>query len=154
MNNRTFPGERLQRRREELGLTTDDVYRKLRIPSAYVQALESGRLEQLPTRTYAVGFLTTYCKYLGFDAEAWIARLDEERAPSTGFRRFTAKHNLSIKRPPWLRETLTWASIIAVLGLGWLTFNVIVQPTAEVSAGQLPRDTTEMLVPELTPPNR
>ncbi|HZT87331.1 MAG TPA: RodZ domain-containing protein [Stellaceae bacterium] len=73
-------GETLQERREELHLTLDDVADGLRIKSAYLAALERGRLEELPGQTYAIGFVRAYADYLGLDSEEMLSRFKAETA--------------------------------------------------------------------------
>lgn len=135
MNQNQFPGEVLQSKRIELGLTVDDVYRKLRVPSTCVRAFESGKLDDLPAMTYAAGFLKTYCEFLGFDPEPWTDRLRSAELPEGGFRRAAARNPAA--QPPWLREIITWAGVCALLALGWLTYAVVVQPTADHDAGKV-----------------
>jgi cytoskeleton protein RodZ len=50
----------------------------LRIRSSYLEALESGRLKNLPGNVYAVGFLRTYATALGLDVEEVARRFRAE----------------------------------------------------------------------------
>ena len=42
MSEERFPGEALRERREDLGLSTAEVFRKTRIPMGYIDSLERG----------------------------------------------------------------------------------------------------------------
>jgi cytoskeleton protein RodZ len=50
----------------------------LRIRSSYLEALEGGRLSNLPGNVYAVGFLRTYATALGLDVEEVASRFRAE----------------------------------------------------------------------------
>jgi cytoskeleton protein RodZ len=62
-------GADLRAARERLGWDLPDVAAMLRIRSSYLEALENGRLNNLPGNVYAVGFLRTYAAALGMDVE-------------------------------------------------------------------------------------
>ena len=76
----TFPGDELQARRQEAGLTRKDVHRKLPVPADFVKALEEGAWELLPSSVYKVGFTRTYVAFLGLNSEPYFeAVLMEQR---------------------------------------------------------------------------
>ncbi len=50
-------GERLRKRREELGLSVEDVSREIQAPQRFVEALEADNLEAFSAKVYALGFL-------------------------------------------------------------------------------------------------
>jgi cytoskeleton protein RodZ len=60
-------GADLREARERLGWALPDVAAMLRIRPAYLEALENGRLDQLPGNAYALGFLRSYATALGLD---------------------------------------------------------------------------------------
>ncbi len=51
-----------------------DVAAELRIRQVYLQAIEEGRLDDLPGITYATGFLRAYADFLGLDGEELVRR--------------------------------------------------------------------------------
>ena len=51
-----------------------DVAAELRIRQVYLQAIEDGRLDDLPGITYATGFLRAYADFLGLDGEDLVRR--------------------------------------------------------------------------------
>jgi cytoskeleton protein RodZ len=71
-------GADLRAARERLGWDLPDVAAMLRIRSFYLEALESGRLKNLPGNVYAVGFLRTYATALGLDVEEVSRRFRAE----------------------------------------------------------------------------
>ena len=60
-------GGDLRTARERLGWSLPDVAGTLRIREPYLQAIEEGRLSELPGNAYAVGFIRTYATALGLD---------------------------------------------------------------------------------------
>jgi cytoskeleton protein RodZ len=86
-------GHALRGRREELGLSLEEVGGALRIKPAYLAALEEGRPDRLPGSAYAVGFLKSYGEYLGLDGAEVVRRF---KAESAGL---DAKPDLSFPMP-------------------------------------------------------
>jgi len=70
-------GEALRQAREHLGWNLPEIAAGLRIRLAYLEALEEGRLQDLPGTTYALGFLRSYARILGLDGEALARRFKE-----------------------------------------------------------------------------
>jgi cytoskeleton protein RodZ len=77
-------GELLRRTREIKGHELDAVAVRLRIRPAYLKAIESGRFQDLPGSTYAVGFVRTYADHLGLDSEDVVRRFRDEVAEVNG----------------------------------------------------------------------
>jgi cytoskeleton protein RodZ len=71
-------GADLRAARERLGWDLPDVAAMLRIRQSYLEALEGGRLKNLPGNVYAVGFLRTYATALGLDVEEVARRFRAE----------------------------------------------------------------------------
>lgn len=145
MTKQTFQGETLQARREELALSVDDVYRKLRIPVQHIVAMEAGQSDGLPEMCYAEGFLRTYCTLLEMDPEPFIDGLRESRRPVNLFLGITEEHRT---KAPWLNDLLAWAAISAILLLGWVTYAVILQPDAERAESRVQAGTVQMHLPD------
>jgi cytoskeleton protein RodZ len=71
-------GAELRAARERLGWALSDVAAMLRIRPTYLEALEAGRLNNLPGRVYALGFLRGYAGSLGLDPEEMVRRFRAE----------------------------------------------------------------------------
>lgn len=71
-------GEMLRQARFDAGLSVEDVACGLRIRRVHIEAMEEGRLDELPGRPYALGFVRTYAKYLGLDADAALQKFKAE----------------------------------------------------------------------------
>jgi cytoskeletal protein RodZ len=62
-------GNFLKERREVRGISLIEVEKDLKIRKKYLQALEEGNLDVIPGKTYLIGYLRNYSKYLGIDEE-------------------------------------------------------------------------------------
>lgn len=62
-------GEILRRSRVYYNQSIDDVGAILRIRASHLEAIEEGRIDDLPGRVYAFGFVRAYAEYLGLDGE-------------------------------------------------------------------------------------
>lgn len=65
-------GELLARIRSKQDLSLHDVEQATKIRIKYLQALEAEEYDQIPGQVYVIGFLRTYCRYLGLDAETIV----------------------------------------------------------------------------------
>lgn len=65
-------GEILRRTRQHYNQSLTDVEGILRIRAVQLQALEDGRIDLLPGRVYAIGFVRAYAEYLGLDGEKMV----------------------------------------------------------------------------------
>lgn len=152
MSEPRFPGYILTEAREERGLSLQDVHGRIHIPVLHLRALEAGDIEALPPETYAIGFLTSYCQFLGLDAERYADQYRLCCRKTTGFRRkrrglqpapvAQAQAQEASERPAWLAEVITWGAICALLLFGWLAYSVVTEPFTQdikqrVDAGTL-----------------
>ena len=71
-------GAELRAARMRLGWKLPDVAAQLRIRLPYLEAIEDGRLGDLPGNAYAVGFLRAYATLLGLDATEVARRFRAE----------------------------------------------------------------------------
>jgi cytoskeleton protein RodZ len=70
-------GEELREARLALGHGVEDLAQHLRIRRAHLEALEQGRLKDLPGPAYAVGFVRSYASALGLDSNDMARRFRE-----------------------------------------------------------------------------
>lgn len=70
-------GEELREARLALGHGIEDLAQRLRIRRAHLEALEQGRVKDLPGAAYAVGFVRSYAAALGLDADDMARRFRE-----------------------------------------------------------------------------
>ncbi|UFN50117.1 DUF4115 domain-containing protein [Roseomonas sp. OT10] len=67
-------GEELRDARLSLGVTVEQMADHLRINRRYIAALEEGRSKDLPGPAYALGFVRSYARALGLDADELTRR--------------------------------------------------------------------------------
>ena len=65
-------GASLRAHREAAGIEIADIAADLRIPKAYLEALETEQHDILPGETYGQGYIKSYCKYLNIDAAPYL----------------------------------------------------------------------------------
>jgi len=148
-------GAELRAARERLGWALADVAAGLRIRLPYLEALEAGRLGDLPAAAYALGFLRTYAAALGLDAEEQVSRF------KASDRDITRKVELEFPVPAPERGVPAGAvvllAVILTVGayVGWYRLSgdgrlpaEVVQPVPERLA-----PLAEQAIP-LTPPSR
>lgn len=70
--------------REKAGYDLDELSRQLRIRRPFLEALEDGRVQDLPGLTYASGFVRTYADYFGLDAAEILRRFRAECGGDVG----------------------------------------------------------------------
>ena len=70
-------GAKLRSQRELLGLSRSEVERYTRLRQHYLQALEEGRLDLLPSPVQGRGMLSNYATFLNLDEEALMLRFAE-----------------------------------------------------------------------------
>jgi cytoskeleton protein RodZ len=71
-------GQELRAARLRRGDEIAQVSRALKIRKDHLEALEEDRLEDLPGKTYAIGFVRSYARHLGLDANAYVERFKRE----------------------------------------------------------------------------
>ncbi len=113
----------LRETRERLGLTLDEVERATRIRVHYLEALESGDLEHLPSPVQARGFLKNYADFLGLHTEGILLAYAEALQARSGRKRrqaaidqATTRPSIQVRssRPRWLSADLFVAALITL----------------------------------------
>jgi cytoskeleton protein RodZ len=70
-------GQKLQQQRGLLGLSLEDVEKYTHLRSHYLQALEMGDVQGLPSPVQGRGMLSNYAEFLGMDPEPLLLRMAE-----------------------------------------------------------------------------
>lgn len=125
-------GAELRAARVQYGWDLEAVAASLRIRATYLQALEAGRLADLPGNAYALGFLRTYATALGLDADEMSRRFRAEVAE------VNAKTELTFPAP--VPERGVPAGAVILLGVvlaigayvGWYRLTEHGAPVAQV----------------------
>lgn len=125
-------GAELRAARLRLGAELQDMAATLRIRLSFLEAIEDGRLCDLPGSVYAVGFARAYAMLLGLDAAAIARRFRPDAEPETH------RTELEFLTPPPERGVPAGAvvllgTLLAVAAyVGWYRLSDDVRPVATV----------------------
>ena len=123
-------GERFRAAREARGLTLSDVAEHIRIRSVYLAAIEDENWAAIGAPVYIRGFLRTYARFLGLDAEEVVADFNSQASappppipPVPGAPPKTTY--LAEEEPPsrHLSPMIWVASLIAVVLIAFIVYN-------------------------------
>lgn len=153
----TFPGHILREKRENLGFSLQDITDHLSIPADIITALESGDLSRIPESGFAAGFLRSYCRFLGIEAEMMIAEL-QKASKNAKVKRSRKDRSTFHFRFPKLRlpgfsidlpaELVGWISITALLVLGWVAYTTMAPAADPADANETEATTIDLRVPD------
>jgi len=73
-------GHDLRAARLRRGDEIAQVSRALKIRKDHLEALENDRIEDLPGKTYAIGFVRSYARHLGLDSDRYVERIGQVTA--------------------------------------------------------------------------
>lgn len=79
-------GQALAAKREERGLSIEQVATATRVRAEYLRALESDEIGRVVAPVYAKGYLRTYATYLGLDADELTSQLPRASRPGLELR--------------------------------------------------------------------
>ena len=71
-------GSTLRSAREKRGLTIKDIENETSIRSAYIDALEKGNYDALPSEVYVKGFIRNYAEFLNLNPDSLVQEFREE----------------------------------------------------------------------------
>ena len=126
-------GAELRAARQRLGWPLANVSHTLRIRLPYLEAIEDGRVADLPGNAYAVGFVRTYATSLGLDA-AEVARRFRAEAQEVN-----RKTELSFPAPvpergvPVMAVVLIGLFVVGLAYAGWYRMSGAGRPVAELT---------------------
>lgn len=112
-------GAELRTARMRRGLSLADVARNLRIRQVHLVALEDGRLNELPGRTYVVGFLRSYGHYLDLDGEALVIRFRDESSELSAPAELNFPEPMGATSLPTVRVVLAAFAVAVLVFGGW-----------------------------------
>ena len=142
-------GALLKRAREEMKLTLPQAAQGLHIRTHYLQALEQGKLSELPGKAYAKGYLQSYASFLNLDKNEIVRRYEqvESALPEHGF---YFPHVFSKEKKP-TREMM-WGGALATFFV-YIIWALIFAPHASnvPLVEPLPEKKT-VIIPVLTTP--
>jgi len=74
-------GQRLKAAREAMGLTVRDISDQIRVRVALLESLEEGRRDELPADVFVRGFVKSYARAVGIEAEGLKGDLEKAFGP-------------------------------------------------------------------------
>jgi len=136
-------GDELKARRLAMGLSRQEAYKKFRVPLAFIAAIEEGRTDDLPPAIYSRGFIKTYCQALGATSDSVLNAYEESmHKPARGF--LLRSVSRQADRPKWLDDAITWAAIVLVVVVGWISYTLIVRPGTSRDASSVRAESVEL----------
>lgn len=114
-------GAYLRELREHYRLSVQDVAKRLHIRPKYIEALEEGRIDELPGKVYTVGYLQSYTEFLGLDAQKILSEYQEiqKMDERETFRVIEPYHR---QGAPALRLVVACLVLLLVAFVGWQIF--------------------------------
>ena len=122
----TALGEEFRSAREARGLSLSDVAERLHIRSVYLAAIEDEDWKTIGPPVYVRGFMRTYARFLGLDAEAAVSRFSASvpsgtpAASSPRESKAIAEDRTGERSSPSLAAIL--ALVVAVLAVGFVAY--------------------------------
>lgn len=115
-------GDALKSQREKLGITIANVAEQIYIPERYLEAIERGRLEELPSTVQGKGMVKNYAEFLGLDPDPLLLNYADVLRSRLEINQKDLPDSRS--RAPllvWLRRfmanpTLLWAGAVILIG--------------------------------------
>ncbi len=124
-------GAYLKEEREKQGFSLEDIQQKTKISISSLEAIEGGRVNELPHPVYTKGFIKNYAQCLGLNAEevadtfAQKAGIDEEFEDEAGH--VPTELTPIRRKSKWPLISLL-ASLVLLAVLGWLVYDLFLAP--------------------------
>jgi cytoskeleton protein RodZ len=148
-------GAELRAARERQGLAVVDVAQRLKFAARQVEALEADNMAALPGLTFVRGFLRSYARLLGLDADALVGALERAAARDAGPSTVQLQSLSATPQPFPMRSSSSGSAwpwiigmVVAVVGLGGFT---LYQWQAPASLSEPAPATSPVASPNTTP---
>jgi cytoskeleton protein RodZ len=143
------PGEMLKALREERKLTVQDIAAKLYLDAGIIEALEQNKFVDLTASTYTRGYLRSYSRLVGADADLIIAIYNKVApGPPEIIPEVRPPAQISSRDKPVQAFTWVVLLVIGLLVFSWVRSNYLVdEPDQPAEAAQ----TTAPAVPQPIP---
>jgi cytoskeleton protein RodZ len=126
-------GKKLSEARRQLGLSLQEASDRIRVRTEFLAALEAMNIKLLPGKAYALAYLKSYARLLGFDENALVEQFQTESALTREDVQSQIRAPTSRPHPerPWLA-----AAAIVVLAAGFVAWRALAGPDAPREAPQ------------------
>ncbi|HAX62272.1 MAG TPA: hypothetical protein DCX95_06960 [Elusimicrobia bacterium] len=121
-------GSKLKEKRQDLGLSVEDVSARTLINTRYLQAIEENKFSEIPAEAMTLGFIRNYSIVLGLNPDEIISEYKKSnlvqfpKITTVRIKSSPVKKNINIKIVPIL---ITAGGILLIFGLIKLTSNII-----------------------------
>ena len=133
-SNPSGPGEQLRAARESEGLSREQVAHDLHLAVSIIEALERNDFDALPqTTTYLKGYIRSYAKRLGIDADPLLQTVERVRGPE----------------PEWIPPQPAAAIEPGFRGIHWISGGVIVVVVAMLATWWIGSGSKQVESPEI-----
>jgi len=134
----TKAGEKLQTTRLEKGLTLKDVAKGTKIKVDFLENIEDGEYNKLPSVSYAYGFVRSYAGFLGIPEKEIMPlfkrEFDEEKVYRVLPRGFDKTEEFPVSKLK-IQRTIAVLIVIFILFMGYLLFQyryAFIDPPLEI----------------------
>ena len=117
-----FPGERLLIAREAQGLSQQSIAEELHLPVRYIQWIEEGSFDKLPSSVFARGYIRGYAKIVGLDGSSLIELFDQLSGASSKKEpiRSVTRIQQQVKPGDPVMRWSTWLFLLILISaVGW-----------------------------------
>lgn len=133
-------GQKFQEARLQKNLSLEDISQGTKIKVGFLDAIEKGEYDKLPSVAYAQGFVRNYARFLNMPEKETLAlfrrEFDDEKALKVLPQGFTKTKDFSISRFK-SKQILLLASLVFLILMGYILFQyrgAIVNPSLYISA--------------------
>lgn len=121
-------GARLSSAREEQLLSVEQAAQELNLPVEYIETLEKGALEGLPSVVFAKGYIRAYARLLNLDDNELVAEYEQIHgiASAKGQIKPVGKEHQQVKMNHPMMRITSWLLVLAIVGVSiwwWQTQN-------------------------------
>lgn len=112
-------GATLKAERERRYISIDTVARSTHVRIEYLELIEAGRLDGLPSGTYAKGFIRSYASFLGLDPKPFVQAYEQSHGGGTEVRRIAPRRlhlPPDVQRRAWQVAVASAAGVLVLLG--------------------------------------
>lgn len=117
-----FPGHILRQVREEKGLSQQEVARELHLTSRVINGLETDDFSHVNSPIFARGYIRSYARHLGLDADELVAEYDAVYgSPDHGKKPMSTIRKVSEQARPgdaWVK-LVSVVLVLALVGASW-----------------------------------
>ncbi len=142
-------GSLLKSRREECGLSVQELATRTRIRRTYLQALEANCFDIFPGETYLIGFLRVYAQSLGLQPASLLAMYEEQVAGSAAPGEIPPAPP---DPPPAFRRQRKRGGFLPWLAIGLLTAAALVLVTLKPAVSEKPAPAAPDLISTVVKP--